>query len=401
MRPLKVLLPVEEAMAMLMEAVRPVAQTERVGLLEACGRVLAEDTVASFDVPPFDRAAMDGYAVIAADAVTAPVTLSCVEVLYAGSLPSVTLTPGTCSEIATGAPLPPGADAVVMVEKTTKQEGGGSAQICIAETVRQGQHVTRRGADMREGEMVLTVGTVLTPARVGALAALGRTDACVYRRPRVAIGATGNEVVRPGEVAGAGQIYDVNSFSLHALFTSLGCEVTLLAPAVDDVEVIKARIREGLGADLVVLTGGSSVGERDVLQDAFAELGEILFHGVAIKPGKPTMLARIEGVPVVGMPGYPTSCLSNGYLFLAPAVDRIARRPEARRPAVRARLLEDIASAADKFQVYTVRLADGAAAAAFKESGVITSMSRADGFVTIPVGVDRLTAGQEVEVTLL
>lgn len=401
MRPLTRLLPFDEALALLLDTVRPVDETERVSLYEGAGRVLAEDVDAPFDVPPFDRAAMDGYAVIAADTAGSPVALSCVEHLYAGTIASVEVTSGTCSEIATGAPLPAGADAVVMVEKTTKSGPREAERIEIREAARVGQHVTRRGADMRSGERVLTAGTLLTPARVGALAAVGRAEIAVWRRPRVAIGVTGNEVTRPGATAGPGQIYDVNSYSLHALFTSLGCDVTLLAHADDDVDVIKARVREGLRADMVVLTGGSSVGERDVLQDAFSELGEILFHGVAIKPGKPTMLARIEGRPVIGMPGNPTSCLSNGYLFLAPAVETIARRPPSRRSTVRARLTEAIRGAGDKLQACTVRLAEGEAVSVFKESGTITSMSRADGFVTIAVGVERLEAGQEVEVTLL
>lgn len=401
MRPLIRLLPFEEALAILLETVRPVDETERVSLYEAAGRVLAEDVDAPLDVPPFDRAAMDGYAVIAADTAGVPVTLSCVEHLYAGTVPSVVVTPGTCSEIATGAPLPVGADAVVMVEKTAKSGASGAERIEIREGAGVGQHVTRRGADMRAGERVLTAGTLLSPARVGALAAVGRADALVWRRPRIAIGVTGNEVARPGETAAPGQIYDVNSYSLHALLSSLGCDVMMLAPAADDVEVIKARIVEGLRADMVVISGGSSVGEKDVLQDAFSEMGEILFHGVAIKPGKPTMLARIEGRPVIGMPGNPTSCLSNGYLFLAPAADATARRPPSRRFTVRARLTDDLRGAGDKLQACTVRLSEGEAVSVFKESGTITSMSRADGFVTLPVGVERLEAGQAVEVTLL
>ncbi|NDD27967.1 MAG: molybdopterin molybdenumtransferase MoeA [Proteobacteria bacterium] len=401
MRPLTVLLPVEEALSILLDAVHPVEETEEVRLTEAVGRVLAESVTSPHDVPPFDRAAMDGFALRAADATQVPAALDCIEYLYAGAPGVCEVVSGTCSEIATGAPVPPGADAVVMVEQTTRAGPHGAERIEVLHAVRPGQHITRRGSDICAGEQVLAAGTLLTPARVGALAAVGRCSARVYRRPRIAVGATGNEIVPPGGPVAPGQIYDVNSYALHALFTSLGCEVEMLEHAIDDVAVIESRIRAGLHCDMVVLSGGSSVGEKDVLQDAFAHLGDILFHGIAIKPGKPTMLARIQGCPVVGMPGYPTSCLSNGYWFLAPAIDRIARRPPSRKTTVRARLTDGIASMADKHHLYTVRLCEGEAAAAFKESGAITSMSRADGFVTIPVGVSGRAAGEEVEVTLL
>jgi molybdopterin molybdotransferase len=401
MRPCQKLMPVDDAMAILMAEIRPIEETETVSLISAGGRVLAEDIASPIDVPPFDRAAMDGYAVVSASTASAcdgaPVVLRCVERIHAGSIAQRKVTAQTCIEIATGAALPTGADAVVMVEQT-RTDGD---RVELLRSVRRGQHITGRGADMARGESVLTAGTYLTPARVGAIAAVGRGEVVVYRRPRVSIGATGNEVVEPGQTLRPGQIYNINSYSLAALFESLGCEVDMLPVAQDDLEVIKQRILSALDADLVVMSGGSSVGEKDLLQDAFAALGAILFHGIAIKPGKPTMLARIQGKPVVGMPGYPTSCLSNGYLFLAPAVDKLARRPDSRRPRVSARLVDPIVSMADKFQLYTVRLENGHAAAAFKESGVITSMSRADGFVAIPVGVERLEPGEDVEVTLL
>ncbi len=397
MRPLTTLLSVEEAMERLLDEVRPVEGTERVSLFDAGGRVLAEDVLAFIDVPAFDRAAMDGYAVVAAATVSPPVALRCVEALYAGSTPRARVVAQTCCEIATGAPLPPGADAVVMVEHTRRQ----GDLIEIERPARPSQHVTRRGSDMREGERVLEAGTVLSPARVGAAAAVGRKDLLVYRRPRVKVGSTGNEVVEPGEPLPPGHVYNINTWSLCALFRELGCDVEPLPIAPDDEAVIRERVAGALDADLVVITGGSSVGEKDVLQDVFAQLGEIVFHGIAIKPGKPTMLARIQGRPVIGMPGYPTSCLSNAYQFLIPAIDRLARRPSSRRFKRSVPLSEPISGAGERHTLYTVRLTDGVAAAAFKESGAITSMSRADGYVAIPVGTRQLEAGDVVEVTLL
>ena len=222
------------------------------------------------------------------------------------------------------------------------------------------------------------------------------------RRPRAAVVVTGSELVSPGEVAGPGQIHDVNSFSLGALLESLGCEVDRLDPCPDDLDEVCVRVGTAIvDHDLVILSGGSSVGERDLLQDALGTLGTIRFHGIAVKPGKPTMLAMVGGRPVLGMPGYPTSCLSNGYLLLLPAVERMTRRSGSLRVRLTVPLAEALASPRDKHQVMTVRLEGGRAFRAFKESGVITSMSRADGFVEIPVGVDRLEAGAEVEVILL
>jgi len=397
MRPITTLIPKDEALAVFLAEIRPVEETERVPVHLAGGRVLAETVYAGMDVPPFDRAAMDGYAVQAASTENPPQELRCVEYLYAGMVATRTVAPGTCAEIATGAPLPPGADAVVMVEVTRKD----GDRIFVDKSVKVGQHVTRRAADIQAGEAAVLAGTLLTPARVGAIAAVGVAEVAVYRRPRVKVGATGNEVARPGEAISPGQIYDINTYSLYALLHSIGCEVTMLDPCVDDVGSLKDAIRGALDADLVVLSGGSSVGERDVLQDAFADLGTILFHGVAIKPGKPTMLARIQGKPVVGMPGYPTSCLSNGYMFLVPALCKMARRPLPPTMKVRVPAVERLASMADKHQLLTVRMHDGGAIGAFKESGVITSMSRADGFVEIPVGQAAVEAGQEVEVTFL
>jgi molybdopterin molybdotransferase len=372
-----------------------------VPLERAVGRVCAEDVTASLDVPPFDRAAMDGYALVAETTAGAtaeePAKLECIERLYAGSIAEHAVKPGTCSEIATGAPVPEGADAVVMVEQTRRENG----VILIERAAKPGQHITPRAADIHEGEVAVAMGTYLTPARVGAIAAVGEAQVRVYRRPRVKIGATGNEVVSPGNPMKPGQIFDINSYSLHALFTSLDCEVEIVPPCPDDIDTIKARIESCLDADLIVFSGGSSVGEKDVLQDAFHALGDVLFHGVAIKPGKPTMLARIKNKLVVGMPGYPTSCLSNGYMFLAPAVCKMARKQLPHRLKTRMPAAEDMPSMADKHQVLTVRVHEGKATRAFKESGVITSMSRADGFIEIPEGVDRISAGSEVEVNFL
>lgn len=394
MRPLGALLPVDEALATLLGTCEPIADVEGVPLDRATGRVLAQDLVSPLSVPPFHRAAMDGYALRAADAGAAPVRLQRIETVYAGGMPRLTVHSGQCTEIATGAPLPEGADAVLRVEDTRAQ--GDDIDILVP--VRPGQCVTRRGADIEAGQRILSCGTLLNPSRVGAVAAAGHARVSVYRRPRIKVAATGNEIVEPGMTVHPGQLFNVNAYTLTALLTEAGCVVERLPVLPDDVRSLKTAILESLDADVVVICGGSSVGVKDLMIDAVGSLGEVLFHGVAIKPGKPTMLGRVQGRPVIGMPGYPTSCLSNGYIFLLPLVARLGHQP---RPAARRQsmpLVARIQSEPGKVQVYTVRVQDGQAQPVFKESGVITSMSNADGYILIPAETTELEAGTTVEV---
>jgi molybdenum cofactor synthesis domain-containing protein len=352
------------------------------------------------DVPPFDRAAMDGYAVIAEDTFGAgryePRVLRCVETVYTGQLPRQGIGRGECVEIATGAPLPEGADAVVMVEETLKD--GGDVQIFTPVYPRQ--HVGRRGADIAAGQTVLSAGDVLNPSRVGALAALGTVDVRVYERPRVAILSTGNEIVPPGHPLKPGQIYDVNRFTLASIIRAHGSVPIEQQTAPDNIDQLTAAVCEGAGADLLVFSGGSSVGERDLIMDVLQKTGEVLFHGIAVKPGKPTVFGRVNGQPVLGMPGYPTSCLSNAYMLLIPALRRMARLPQHRPEVVRLPLAQRIVSTTGRRQFYTVRIENGVAMPAFKASGDITSMSRADGYVEISEQTDIVEAGEIVDVKL-
>jgi molybdopterin molybdotransferase len=399
MRPFRTTIPMSEALARVLEAAVPTDRTEHVPLDQSHGRVLADAVVAPADVPPFDRAAMDGYAVIANDTAgasrDAPRTLRRVEVLYAGQVPSRTLAPGECAEIATGAPIPEGADAVVMVEQTENLDG----QVRVFSPVSPRQNVGRRGSDMTAGATVLEPGSFLNPSRVGALAAAGVSAVRVYARPVVAILSTGSELVEAGRSLAPGQIYDVNRHTLAAVVTLHGGQPLSLPSAPDTIEELTRVVRDLPDADLVVFSGGSSVGDRDLVLDVLRAAGEVLFHGIAVKPGKPTALGRIGARPVLGMPGNPTSCLSNAYLLLAPMLRRIARLPAHRPQTIRARLARRIVSTTDRHQFYTVRLEDGAAVPAFKGSGDITSMAHADGYIEIPAGTPAVEAGDEVEVT--
>jgi molybdopterin molybdotransferase len=401
MRPIRDTIPVEEAKALLLEAAAPVERIERIALARASGRVLASPVLSAIDVPPFDRAAMDGYAVIAEDTFGAgryePRVLRCVEKLYTGALATRTLAPGECIEIATGAPLPGGADAVVMVEET---ERANDTDVRVFTPVYPRQHVGRRGADMTAGQAVLPAGAVLNPTRIGALAAIGLAEVDVYVKPLVAIVSTGNEIVLPGEPLQPGQVYDINRFTLSAVVNAHGGIARVGAVAADSLGDLRRAIETSADADILIFSGGSSVGERDLIMDALQEAGEVIFHGIAVKPGKPTILGTVAGKPVLGMPGNPTSCLSNAYLLLAPMLRRMARLPPYLPHVVRVPLARRIVSTTGRHQFYTVRVVDGSAEPAFKGSGEITSMAHADGYIEIPAQTDIVEAGEIVEVRL-
>ena len=401
MRPIRETIPLEEALALILESAAPIDRVEQVSLRDAAGRVAAAAACAAADVPPFDRAAMDGYAVVAEDTFGAgryePKVLRCVEKVFTGQMPSRKLARGECTEIATGAPMPDGADAVVMVEETEK---AGGDQIRIFTPVYPRQHIGRRAADIVAGQQVLQDGDLLNPSRIGALAATGVLDVTVYARPRIAILSTGNEIVEPGRPLGPGQIYDINQFTLSAVIAAHGGIPVVRPTAPDSLPELTAAVKAAAAEDVLVFSGGSSVGERDLIMDVLQQSGEVLFHGIAVKPGKPTVFGRVGGRPVLGMPGYPTSCLSNAYMLLVPMLRRMARLPAYRPPIIRLPLARRIVSTTGRHQFYTVRVTEGMATPAFKASGDITSMSQADGYIEIPAQTDIVEAGEIVEVKL-
>ncbi len=404
MRPFGETISFAKAQALIEKAVRPIERLERVALADASGRVLAEDIVAGADVPPFARAAMDGYAVRAADTSGAsratPTTLACIAKVFTGQLADAPVAAGQCIEIATGAPMPQGADAVVMVEETDMGAADGSDAVRLFASVEPGQNVGRQGADIGRGSTVLRTGDVLNASRVGALAALGITGVAAYARPRVAILSTGNEIVDPGQPLGPGHIYDINRFTVSAVMAEHGAVAVPYRTAADTIEDLSRAVDECLNEDVLVFSGGSSVGERDLMLDVIAAKGKVLFHGIALKPGKPTAFGIVRDRLVFGLPGYPTSCLTNAYLLVVPAVRRIARLPPHAVRSTTLPLAQRVNSVPGRHQIYTVRVVNGAVAPAFKASGDITSMSQADGYIEIPADVDALEQGTIVEVKL-
>ena len=400
MRPIRDTIALDDARRLIAGACVPIDRTERIAILEANGRVAAATVQSVRDVPPFARASMDGYAVRAEDTFGAsrhePKTLRMVDTVYTGQVPAVPVEPGTAIEIATGAPMPQGADAVVMVEETERT----GTEVRILTPVYPRQNVGRQGADITVGQTVLSAGDVLNPSRIGALAALGIADVDVYAKPTVAILSTGNEIADPGEELKPGQIYDINRFTISTIVQEHGGVAMRFATAQDTVDALDHALTAALTCDVLVFSGGSSVGDRDLMLDVIAARGEILFHGIAVKPGKPTVFGTISGKPVFGLPGYPTSCLSNGYMLLAPALRAIARLKPRIDASLTLPLAQRIVSTTGRHQFYTVRIADGQAVPAFKASGDITSMSQADGYIEIPAQTDIVEKGEMVEVKL-
>lgn len=395
------IIPFDRALALALEAAHPLARTDRVPIAAALGRVAASDVQSGLDVPSFERAAMDGYALRSLDvadaSARAPVVLTCIDRIFTGRVSQQTIGSGQCAEIGTGAAMPAGADAVVMVERTS-QDGD---RVSVHEATRAGQNVGRRGADILATQVVLHAGVVISAARAGAVAAIGETSVEVFSKPRVAMFATGNEVVPGGQLLPPAHVYDVNSVTLQAIVEQHGGDPIRFAPVADSIEaLVDTLVRAAAAAEVIVTSGGSSVGGRDLLIDALARCGTITFHGIAVKPGKPTLFGHVGTTPLFGMPGNPTSCLSNAHILLVPFLRTIARLP-LWQPLRRALpLARAITALPDRHQFYTVRIVEGRAEPAFKSSGDITSMAEADGYIEIPAGPSGIEAGQMVTVVM-
>ncbi|MFB6303771.1 MAG: molybdopterin biosynthesis protein [Haloferacaceae archaeon] len=423
---------------------------ERVPLADARGRVLAERIDASIDVPGFDRASVDGYAVRAADTFGAdeadPAVLDRVGTVHAGEAPDVTVREGTCAEVSTGAVVPPGADAVVMVERTDEDPGDGrtggdgadadggagdGGRVLVRTALAPGDGIMFAGADVAAGERALGPGTRLTAREIGLLSALGVDEVPVRGRPTVGIVSTGDELVRPGDPldSGRGEIYDVNSYAVAAAVEAAGGEPRLYPHAGDDYDEMERILREAADeCDLVCSSGSTSASAVDVIYRVIEDRGELLLHGVAVKPGKPMLIGRLDGSAYVGLPGYPVSALTIFRAFVAPAIRAASGLPEPATATVRGRMAARERYAEGRRRLMPVGLVDpgpdeavpGAADTdtdtgsgsgvaddagplvypVDKGSGATTSLVEADGIVEVPADTEYLAAGEPVEVRL-
>jgi len=400
MKPFGKLISFDDALKTVESNVSAICRTEKIELDNGLGRVLAEDIVAGHSTPPFDRAAVDGYAVIAEDTFGStrrnPRKLEVVDTLYAGAKPRKRVEKGTCIQVATGVKAPEGADAVVMVEDISCHND----KVEIIKPVFPGANIARTGEDIRKGELVLRKGQVLDPGKLGMLASQGMSSIKVYEKPRVAVIPTGDEITAVGQVLEEGQIYDINSHTVSAVVNQSGGNAIHFDIKGDTHQKLKAAIKEALKADMIVFSGGSSVGEKDMLADILNEEGEVLFHGIQIKPGKPTMFGMVQGKPFWGMPGYPTSCLINAYILLSPAVRKAAYLPPEKPVQIPACLGCRVSGSVGRRQFLPVRLEGDKAVPLFKESGAITGTALADGYIVVPENIDLLAEGSPVTVTL-
>jgi len=392
------------------QVIRPVRlDSETVPLAESLGRILAEDVRATVDVPGFDRSNMDGFAVQAADTFGAseeePVRLRLnAETIATGVVPGETVEAGCAMQIATGGMLPRGADAVVPVEHTDIE----GSQVLVRQPRAPGGAIAYAGTDMGQGETVLFSGARLTSRETGVLAAVGHAEIEVVRRPRVAILSTGDEIVQPGESMRPGLVYDSNGRILADAVRELGGEPFFMGAVRDDLDALRQALGKALnGADLVLLSGGTSKGEGDLNGLVVEELEPgILVHGVALKPGKPICLAAAGRKPVVILPGFPTSAIFTFHEFVAPVIRIQAGFPQQERPTVSAHLAQKVLSVRGRLEYLLVGLVAGregelAAYPMGKGSGSVTSFSRADGFVRVGRNREIVDAGENLEVTLI
>lgn len=400
----------EEALARFEAALFPWSVlTEKWSLAEALGLALAEDVAAQVDIPPFDRSNVDGFAVRAADLVAAsdlqPVRLMLNrETIACGSVPQLAVLPGTATAIATGGPLPRGADAIVMVEYTQPAEGGA---IEVRRAVSPGQFVSTAGSDMARGEVVLRAGSVIGAREIGILAACGTPQVTVARKLRVAVLSTGDELVQPGEPLQPAGIYDANGPIVSAAVTENGGEAHFLGAFPDDEARLETAMREALAShDVLILSGGTSKGAGDVSYRIIGRLGKpgIIAHGVALKPGKPLCLAVCGGKPVIILPGFPTSAMFTFHDMVVPILRRMAGLPPRVDAQTSAQLPFRVPSELGRTEFVMVSLVQGRdglmAYATGKGSGAITAFAQADGFIRIDAFADHLPAGAQVPVTL-
>ncbi len=401
----------EEAERRIVEAFSPKPLgIEKAHLLKALGRVLAEDVASIINVPPFHRSTVDGYTVKAEDTFGAdeesPVSLELAGYMDVGELPNLEVKKCSAAAIVTGAPLPLGADAVVMAENAVEKDG----KVLVYKPVAKGENVMLKGSDICKGENVLKGGAVLSSRQLGVLAALGIMEVKVFRQPKVAIVSTGAEIVTPGKPLPPGKIYDVNTYTLTAAVLESGAKpVSLGMVQDDDVESLKATLRKAADtADVVITSGGVSVGPKDVLPKVLGELVEsgLVVHGVAVKPGKPVAVAVVDGKPLFALPGHPTSSLLMFHLLVRPMLFKLGGKQVKPVATVRAVTTERLFSARGRRTFITVTLSQDnegrwiVSPVPTGQSGAITTLAKADGYLEVKETQQFIEVGSEVTVSL-
>jgi len=394
------LISLEAAQKLVYDNIAPVERIEMIDIDNALGRVLSEDVLASRDVPPHNWATKDGFAVISRDTSGAspqnPRLLKLEGRVYAGQVQAGGLSSGYCIQVATGARMPEGADAVVAVEDTSLN----GDIVSIFKAVSPYENFGFKGENIAAGEIILEKGAWLSSRKIGLLASQGLRQVKVYAKPIITIVPTGEEIADINEIPKEGQIHDVNSYTLSAVVRKSGGVDIKMPVSRDNVEHVRKSLKKALEADMVVTSGGVSVGDKDLITQIVEEWGTVLFHGIRIKPGRPTMFALVEGKPVMGIPGYPTSCFLNAYVLLAPAVRKMAHLPPKRNVIARVRLAGKVSGPKESTRFQLVRLEGEVAFPLKTKPSALLGMAKADGYVVVPEGIEGIEEGSEVDVVL-
>jgi molybdopterin molybdotransferase len=401
-------MPVERARALIRSFLAPVTASERVPIRQALGRVLAADVVSPIAVPAHDNSAMDGYAVRFADlAADRETLLSRVGDSFAGKPSGVTIGPGECVRIFTGGVMPQGADSVVMQERA--REEAGRVRIAAGAIAKAGQNRRFAGEDLKPGQLVFGAGQLVRPAELGMLASLGLGEVTVYRKLRVAFFSTGDELRSIGTPLGAGEVYDSNRYTIYAMLTRLGCDILDMGVVADVPEAIERAFAEAAAAaDVVITSGGVSVGDADYVKQQLDKLGEVLFWKIAMKPGRPLAYGRIGNAHFFGLPGNPVAVMVTFYEFVRDALFVLqGRRDIAPPPTFKVKLGAPIRKLPGRMEFQRGILApDGSGAFTVRAtgdqgSGILSSVSQANCFIVLPVETGNCAAGELVDVQLL
>jgi len=372
---------------------------EEVELKDAYGRILARDVKSPIDLPPFNRASRDGYAVKAEDTFKAsednPKILECIETIEAGSIPRKKIERGCCSRISTGAPVPEGADAIIMVEYT--EEKGN--KILIYKSAYPNQHIALRGSDISKNDTISKKGALLSPEKIGALSAAGISKVPVIAKLKVGILSTGNELIKPSDKWSPGKIFDSNSHSIAAAVKNCGCEPKILGIVKDDYMKLYNAIQSTIKkCDILITSGGTSAGAGDILRDIIDNMGEVIIHGISIKPGKPTLIGKVDDKLVFGLPGFPVSALIIFNVLLRPYLMEFSGKSSEHKHMMDLPLAQRLHSSKGRVHYALVKIRDEKAHPILKDSGAITSLADADGYIKIPKNVEILEEGSIVKV---
>ncbi len=394
------LLSVDDALARILDDARPIG-SERVSLTEAAHRILAEEAAAKLTQPPFDASAMDGYAVRAADVASVPAVLTLIGEARAGQAFGGTVGQGQCARIFTGAPVPAGADTVV-IQETTKADGNA---IAFLEPAAAGANIRPRGGDFDNGQVLLLPGRVLDARAILLAAAMGHGTLEVRRKPVVAVLATGDELVEPGQRPGPGQIVSSNPYGLAAMIAAAGGAPRLLGIAADTREALEAKIAAASDADVLVTLGGASVGDHDLVLPVLKARGVMIdFWKIAMRPGKPMLFGRLNGQRILGLPGNPVSAMVCARVFLVPLIERLLGKPPALTAPIKARLTQPMKANADRLHYMRATMERDAAGALYvtpqasQDSSLTRVLAVSNALIVAAINAPALPAGSEVDV---